>query len=141
MALLFPSLGAQDEPDDGPLFRPGLIVVSPGAIEALSCRALHASDLLGRHLRGDWPLANPVERARNFEVLLQTHGQIVGRYILDPVDIERVTILTELDQLTLVLTGAQAETLLRKGRPATDFGTKFQDPFFTAFPPRGISSR
>lgn len=140
MAPQFPKLAPGPSPEEAPLFRPGLIVVSPAALEALSRRALQCTDLLARHLRGDWPLANPVERARNFEVVLQTHGQIVGRYVLDAVDIERVTILTELDHLTLVLTGAQAEVLLRKGRPATGFGTRDQDAFFTAFP-RGISSR
>ncbi len=50
-------------------FRPGQIVVTPGAIEAMRASGQNVQDFLGRHLRGDWGDLDDEDRKLNDEAV------------------------------------------------------------------------
>lgn len=83
-------------PAKGELFDLGVIVTSPGALAALQQVGMTPSDLLRRHLRGDWGEINEEERERNEEEVRNGNGGdgIVSVYTL-PRTNEVIVILTE----------------------------------------------
>src|SRR5438552_4409638 len=52
-----------------PLFKPGRVVATPGALEALEQSGQSVWEFLTRHLAGDWGLVDMHDKAANDEAL------------------------------------------------------------------------
>ena len=66
-----------------PLFRPGRVVVTPGAIAAFEESGLGVWTFLARHLAGDWGVVDAHDKAVNDEAL--TDGsRLLSAYLLSP---------------------------------------------------------
>jgi len=73
----------------------GRIVGTPDAVRTLCERGIHPSDLLDRHVMGDWGTLNPEDRQANEDAL--AHGdRIMSVYPLD--EETKVWIITEADR-------------------------------------------
>jgi hypothetical protein len=75
-----------------PNFSPGLVVATPGALEALQTAGQWASEFLERHARGDWGEVCHEDRQANDQALidgsriLSTYRTLLG---------EKVWVITE----------------------------------------------
>lgn len=81
-------------------FSLGMIVATPGALEALDRAATNAEDLLIRHQNWDWGDI-PVEDAEQNEFAVTQGLRILSSYTLE--DGERVWIITEWDRSVTTL--------------------------------------
>ena len=64
-----------------PLFRPGRILATPGALSALKHAGQHASEFLCRHLAGDWGVVGADDQAANDESL-RDGSRLLSAYLL-----------------------------------------------------------
>jgi hypothetical protein len=64
-----------------PLFRPGRILATPGALSALKHAGQHASEFLSRHLAGDWGTVSAEDKAANDESL-RDGSRLLSAYVL-----------------------------------------------------------
>ena len=64
-----------------PLFRPGRILATPGALSALKHAGQNASEFLSRHLAGDWGMVGADDKAANDESLLDG-SRLLSAYLL-----------------------------------------------------------
>jgi hypothetical protein len=78
-----------------PLFPFGQVVATPGAMRALLGVETLGSDLLARHLRGDWGDVDAHDRNAN-NLALKRGERLVSSYRLD--DGTRIWIITEADR-------------------------------------------
>ena len=83
-----------------PLFAPGRLTATPGALQALAAAAEDPISYLARHVRGDWGVVDQEDRAANRQALL--HGtRIVSAYNLATG--RRLWIITEADRSVTTL--------------------------------------
>lgn len=64
-----------------PLFPPGTILATPGALEA--CPHPRLMECLTRHVRGDWGCVDPEDAATNDEAL-RAGFRVLSAYAIDP---------------------------------------------------------
>ena len=64
-----------------PLFRPGRILATPGALSALKHADQHASEFLSRHLAGDWGAVSADDQAAN-DQSLRDGSRLLSAYLL-----------------------------------------------------------
>ena len=64
-----------------PLFRPGRILATPGALSALKHAGQNASEFLCRHLAGDWGVVGADDQAANDESL-RDGSRLLSAYVL-----------------------------------------------------------
>ena len=64
-----------------PLFKPGRILGTPGAIEALEQSGQSVWELLTRHLAGDWGVVDAHDKAANDEAL-KDGSRLLSAYLL-----------------------------------------------------------
>ena len=64
-----------------PLFKPGRIVATPGALLALNQSAQNASEFLCRHLAGDWGVVSADDKAANDESL-NDGSRLISTFLL-----------------------------------------------------------
>ena len=64
-----------------PLFRPGRILATPGALAALEHAGQNASEFLCRHLAGDWGVVSADDHAANNESL-RDGSRLLSAYLL-----------------------------------------------------------
>jgi hypothetical protein len=77
------------------LFRPGNVVATPGAIEAINASGDSPFELLMRHLTGDWGDLAEHDRREN-ELSVQHHSRILSCYRLSHGT--RIWLITEADR-------------------------------------------
>ena len=77
------------------LFKPGQVVATPGALEAMQNNNCHSLDLLTRHLSGDWGEI-PKEDAKANQDALKYGERILSNYPLESG--ARIWIITERDR-------------------------------------------
>ncbi len=82
------------------LFAPGLVVATPGALEALSNARQHAMHFLARHIRGDWGDVDAADWQANNHALIH-RGRLLSAYTLSTG--ERLWIITEWDRSATTL--------------------------------------
>ena len=69
-----------------PLFKPGRILGTPGAIEALEQSGQSVWELLTRHLAGDWGVVDAHDKAANDEAL-KDGSRLLSAYRLNRVQL------------------------------------------------------
>jgi hypothetical protein len=77
------------------LFPLGHVVATPGAIQVMNRLEIRPTDLLDRHVSGDWGDIHPGDRGLNEEAL-RTGERIFSVY--GPKDSDRLWIITEADR-------------------------------------------
>jgi hypothetical protein len=75
-----------------PLFTLGQLVITPGAITVLDAHGVSPSDLLDRHVNGDWSEMTPEDRESNRRAVLNG-GRVFSSYSLTST--VRVWVITE----------------------------------------------
>ena len=75
-----------------PLFKPGRVLATPGALSALNHAGQHASEFLSRHLVGDWGVVGADDQAANDESL-RDGSRLLSAYLLST-DV-KIWIITE----------------------------------------------
>lgn len=65
-----------------PLFKPGRVLATPGAIEALQQSGQSVWHFLTRHLSGDWGVVDADDKAANDDAL-RDGSRILSAYLLD----------------------------------------------------------
>ena len=65
-----------------PLFKPGRVLATPGAIEALERSGQSVWHFLTRHLAGDWGVVDTDDKAANDDAL-RDGSRILSAYLLD----------------------------------------------------------
>ena len=65
---------------DGPKFRPGRTLATPGALEALREAGQQPAEFLDRHLGGDWGELDEHDSEINDRALASGEGRIVSAY-------------------------------------------------------------
>lgn len=87
-------------PSQTPLFSPGQIVATPGALEAMEANQCLPLDLLQRHLTGDYGALDSEDIRANQEALV--HGlRLLSNYPL--ANGQRIWIITEADRSATTL--------------------------------------
>ena len=79
-------------PPTTPRFEPGEIRATPGSLQALEAAGQAATQLLARHLAGDWGTLSDADKAANDEALLDG-GRILSAYLLSTG--ETIWVITE----------------------------------------------
>ena len=64
-----------------PLFKPGRVLATPGALSALKHAGQHASEFLCRHLVGDWGVVGADDQSANDESL-RDGSRLLSAYLL-----------------------------------------------------------
>jgi hypothetical protein len=75
-----------------PLFKPGKVVATPGALEALEQAGQSVWAFLARHLAGDWGVVNAGDKAANDESL-KDGSRLLSAYSLSTG--KKIWLLTE----------------------------------------------
>jgi hypothetical protein len=83
-----------------PLFPPGQIVATPGALAALAEAGQEPLEFLTRHVRGDWGEVPPEDAAEN-EVSLKQGYRLLSAYTLRTG--QKLWIITEADRSATML--------------------------------------
>jgi hypothetical protein len=65
-----------------PLFKPGRIVATPGALDALERSGQSVWVFLSRHLAGDWGVVDAEDKAANDDAL-RDGSRLLSAYLLD----------------------------------------------------------
>lgn len=65
-----------------PLFKPGRVLATPGAIEALTRSGQNVWHFLARHLAGDWGVVDTDDKAANDDAL-RDGSRILSAYLLE----------------------------------------------------------
>ncbi|HDR9105127.1 TPA: hypothetical protein QDB04_001958 [Burkholderia vietnamiensis] len=79
----------------GPRFRPGRILATPAAVEAIADARVSILDLLVRHLRGDWGDLCQSDREQN-ELAVDAGLRVLSSYVLP--NNQTVWVITEWDR-------------------------------------------
>jgi hypothetical protein len=82
------------------LFKPGRVVATPGAMEAMEKNNILSLDLLSRHLCGDWGVV-PREDAKANRDALKYGSRLLSSYTLT--DGSRIWLITEADRSSTTL--------------------------------------
>lgn len=77
------------------LFSPGLVLATPAALEACGAADTAPSELVGRHLAGDWGDVSPGDAKEN-EIAVREGFRVLSSYPLPGG--RRVWIITEADR-------------------------------------------
>lgn len=64
-----------------PLFKPGRVLATPGALAALEHAGQNSSEFLRRHLAGDWGVVSADDKAANDESL-RDGSRLLSAYLL-----------------------------------------------------------
>jgi hypothetical protein len=83
-----------------PLFSPGRIVATPGALALLEEAQKSAAEFLSRHLRGDWGDLCQEDKAEN-ELSLEHGFRLLSSYPIT--DTDNLWIITEADRSVTTL--------------------------------------
>ncbi|WGS50135.1 hypothetical protein LFL96_01080 [Paraburkholderia sp. D15] len=83
-----------------PRFRPGRILATPAALDALESAAIPALHLLMRHVCGDWGELGDADRQQN-ELALESGARLLSSYLIR--DDKHVWVITEADRSTSTL--------------------------------------
>ncbi|MCW0080582.1 hypothetical protein [Burkholderia pseudomallei] len=83
----------------GPRFQLGRILATPGAIEALANAGVATTDLLIRHLRGDWGDIPESDRQQN-DLALTAGERLLSSY---PIAGAKIWVITEADRSATTL--------------------------------------
>ena len=78
------------------MFSPGQIVATPGAMALLDKVGRNGSDLLSRHLQGDWGDVCKEDAAQNNQAL-EDGERLLSSYEFKPID-KKIWIITEHDR-------------------------------------------
>jgi hypothetical protein len=92
------------------LFRPGVITISPAAMDALSTHDRKAVDLLTLHLAGEWPDLDDVSRQANYAAA-RKGTTVVGEFNLRGTGNERLVAITDPDRVTMLVTAREAAVI------------------------------
>src|SRR3979409_1983513 len=65
-----------------PLFRPGRLLATPGALDALEQAGQNVWEFLSRHLAGDWGVVSADDKAAN-DQSLKDGSRILSAYVLN----------------------------------------------------------
>ncbi|KWH09820.1 hypothetical protein WT59_20755 [Burkholderia territorii] len=76
-------------------FRPGRILATPAAVEAISDARVSILDLLIRHLRGDWGDLSQSDREQN-DLAVDAGLRVLSSYVLP--NSQTVWVITEWDR-------------------------------------------
>lgn len=76
------------------LFKPGRVLATPGALEALERSGLSLWALLARHLAGDWGVVDDEDKRANEEALKDGSRQL-SSYVLDDAEKTTIWLITE----------------------------------------------
>lgn len=66
---------------NNPLFEIGQVVATPGALEAMQRAGQAPSELLSKHVVGDWGVLDPEDKALN-ELAVKDGSRILSAYVL-----------------------------------------------------------
>ena len=77
------------------LFKPGRVVATPGAMEAMEENNILSLDLLSRHLCGDWGVVPREDAQANLDAL-KYGSRVLSSYTLT--DGRRIWLITEADR-------------------------------------------
>jgi hypothetical protein len=77
-----------------PLFKPGRVVATPGALEALEQSGQSIWEFLTRHLAGDWGVVDAEDAEANNQAL-KDGSRLLSAYILDGAEARKIWIITE----------------------------------------------
>lgn len=95
-----------------PIFALGLLVASPAALEVFARYGVRASDVVAKHVRGEWPDMETWEREENMRAIKE-NGRVEGRYRLNGPPVADVVVVSEmLRRVTYVLLLREAQSLL-----------------------------
>lgn len=83
-----------------PIFRPGKIVATPGALEALNDSGQTPFEFLGRHLSGDWGMVDDEDKQANDDALI--HGERLLSAYLTSKGV-KIWVITEADRSSTCL--------------------------------------
>lgn len=78
-----------------PMFPLGQLLVTPGAMEALSQMNISAESIFQRHVLGDWGDISHEDKQQN-DLAVEMGGRILSGYILP--DERKVWVITEADR-------------------------------------------
>ena len=67
--------------NNGPLFDPGRLVATPGAIEALEAADQNVLEFVSRHLRGDWGTVDAEDKSLN-DQSVSDGSRILSAFVL-----------------------------------------------------------
>lgn len=77
---------------NSPRFKPGQVVASPGALEAMARTNQSVWEFLSRHLAADWGVVDDDDKALNDEAL-EDGSRLLSAYLLS--DDTKIWIITE----------------------------------------------
>jgi len=77
-----------------PLFKPGRVVATPGALEALEQSGQSVWHFLALHLAGNWGVVDDEDKALNDEAL-KDGSRLLSAYLLDDEEKTKIWIITE----------------------------------------------
>jgi len=75
-------------------FKPGRVLATPGAIEALERSGQSIWVYLSRHLAGDWGVVDDEDKQANEEAL-KDGSRLLSAYLLDDAEQTKIWIITE----------------------------------------------
>ena len=75
-------------------FKPGRVLATPGAIEALERSGQNLWHYLSLHLSGNWGVVDDEDKAANEEALKEG-SRLLSAYLLDDADQTKIWVLTE----------------------------------------------
>ncbi|WP_144422877.1 hypothetical protein [Xanthomonas arboricola] len=94
-----------------PAASPGVVVISPPALELLCSYNINPAHVVRAHVTGRWPSVDPAERERRLAGL-RAGSRIVGVFALDPHGRSAVHVISALAKsLTLVVLPEEAVLL------------------------------
>ena len=77
-----------------PLFKPGQVLATPGALEALERSRQSVWFFLSRHLVGDWGVVDAEDAEANNQSL-KDGSRLLSAYILDDVERTKIWLISE----------------------------------------------
>ena len=77
-----------------PLFKPGRVLATPGAIDALEQSGQSVWHFLTRHLSGDWGVVDADDKAANDDAVREG-SRILSAYLLDGDEATKIWLITE----------------------------------------------
>jgi len=77
-----------------PLFKPGQVLATPGALEALEKAGQGVWEFVSRHLAGDFGIVDDEDKASNTRAI-QDGSRILSAYLLNDTNKTKIWVLTE----------------------------------------------